>query len=77
MFSQSNCSWSMDQFFASAITHTLQKIKGVAPGLSIFEVSIEFWLSTPTFVLKGYDYVKHFVRVLVLSVINTRCPKNC
>ena len=25
--------------------------------------------------IKGYDYVKRFVRVLVLLVINTGCPK--
>ena len=28
------------------------------------------------FCTKGYDYVKRFVRVLVLLVINTGCPKN-
>ena len=27
------------------------------------------------FCTKGYDYVKRFVRVLVLVVINTGCPK--
>ena len=27
--------------------------------------------------IKGYDYVKRFVHVLVLLVINTGCPKNC
>ena len=27
------------------------------------------------FCIKGYDYVKRFVRVLVLIVINTGCPK--
>ena len=27
------------------------------------------------FCTKGYDYVKRFVRVLVLLVINTGCPK--
>ena len=42
----------------------------------IFEVVAGFWLSTPTFCIKGYDYVKHFVRVLVLLVINTGCLKN-
>ena len=26
---------------------------------------------------KAYDYVKPFVHILVLLVINTRCPKNC
>ena len=28
------------------------------------------------FCTKGRDYVKRFVRVLVLLVINTGCPKN-
>ena len=52
LFSQWNLSWSMGQFlnFGSAITHTLQKISGVAPGLFIFEVFTGLWLSTPTFV---------------------------
>ena len=40
-----------------------------------YEVFTELWLSTPTFCIKGCDYVKHFVRVLVLSVINTGCLK--
>ena len=44
--------WSMGQFYGSAITHTLQKIWGVAPGLFIFEVSTGSLLSTPTFVQK-------------------------
>ena len=35
-----------------SITHTLQKIWGVASGLFIFEVFIGLWLSTPTFVQK-------------------------
>ena len=65
----------MGQFFGSVITHTLQKIWGVAPGLFIFEVFTGLWLSTPTFCIKGYDYVKRFVRVLVLLMINTGCPK--
>ena len=39
----------------------------------LFEVFTGLWLSTPTFCIKGYDYVKHFVRVLVLIVINTGC----
>ena len=41
----------------------------------LFEVFTGLWLSTPTFCIKGYDYVKHFVRVLVLLVINTGCLK--
>ena len=62
--------------FGSAITHTLQNIRGVAPGLFIFEFFTGLWLSIPTFYIKGYDYDKRFVCVLVLSVINTGCPKN-
>ena len=65
----------MGQFFSSAITYTLQKMWGVAPGLFIFEVFTGLWLSTPTVCIKGYDYVKRFVRVLVLLVINTGCPQ--
>ena len=52
VFSQRNFSWSMGQLFGSAITHTLQKIWGVAPGLFIFEVFTGLWLSTHTFVQK-------------------------
>ena len=75
VFSQWNFSWSMGQFFGSAVTNILQKIRGVAPGLFIFEVFTGLWLSTPTFCIKGYDYVKRFVRVLGLLLINTGCPK--
>ena len=57
-------------------TH-LTKVWGVASGLIIFEVFTGLWLSTPTFCIKGYDYVKHFVHVLVLLLINTGCPKSC
>ena len=52
MFCEWNFSWSMGQLFGSAITHTLQKIRGVAPGLFIFEVFTGLWLSTSTFVQK-------------------------
>ena len=41
----------------------------------LFEVFTGLWLSTPTFCIKDYDYVKRFVRVLVLLVINTGCLK--
>ena len=37
----------------------------------LFEVFTGLLLSTPTFCIKSYDYAKHFVRVLVLLVINT------
>ena len=43
----------------------------------LFNVFTGLWLSTPTFCIKSYDYVKRFVRVLVLLVINTGSPKNC
>ena len=39
----------------------------------LFEVFIRLWLSASTFCIKGYDYVEHFVRVLVLLVINAGC----
>ena len=45
------------------------------PLACLFEVFTGLWLSTPTFCIKDYDYVKHFVRVLVLLVINTGCLK--
>ena len=45
------------------------------PLVCLFEVFTGLWLSTPTFCIKGCDYVKHFVRVLVLFVINTGCLK--
>ena len=45
------------------------------PLACLFEVFTGSWLSTSTFCIKSYDYVKHFVRVLVLLVINTGCLK--
>ena len=50
VLSEWNFSWSMGPIFGSAITHVLQKIRGVAPGLFIFDVFTGLWLSTPTFV---------------------------
>ena len=62
----------MGQFFGSTVTHTytLQKSEEL-PLVSLFEVFTGLWLSTPTFCIKSYDYVKNFVCVLVLLVINT------
>ena len=45
------------------------------PLACLFEVFTELWLSTPTFCKYDYDYVKRFVPVFVLLVINTGCPK--
>ena len=73
-FFQWNFSWSMGQFFGSAVAHTLQKSEEL-PLACLFKGFTELWLSTPIFCIKGYDYVKHFVRVLVLLVINTGCLK--
>ena len=74
MFSQWKFASSVGQFFSSAVTYTSQKSEEL-PLACIFEVSTGLWLSTPTFCIKDYDYVKRFVRVLVLSVINTGCLK--
>ena len=52
MFSQWNFSWSMGQFFGSAIYHTYLTKNLRIPGLFIFEVFTGLWLSTPTFVQK-------------------------
>ena len=41
----------------------------------LFEVFTGLWLSTPTFFIKSYDYVKNFVCVLVFLMINTGCLK--
>ena len=79
MFFQLNFSWYVDQFFSSAVPNSLQKSEEL-PLACLCEVFTGLWLSTPTFCIKGSDYVKHFVRVLVLLVINTGClkkfPKN-
>ena len=61
----------MGQFFGSTVTHTLQKNLRSCPWLVLFDVFTGLWLSTPTFRIKRYDHVKHFVRVLVLLMINT------
>ena len=51
--------------------HTyLTKKSEELPLACLFEVFTGLWLSTPTFCIKSYDYVKHFVHVLVLLVIN-------
>ena len=50
--------------FGSTVTHTSQKYEEL-PLACLFEVFTGLWLSTPTFCIKSYDYVKHFVRVLV------------
>ena len=57
-------SWPWGQFFGSTVTLAC-----------LFEVFTGLWLSTSTFCIKSYDYVKHFVRVLVLLVKNTGCLK--
>ena len=59
--------------FGSAVT-SLQKSEEL-PLACLFEVFTGLWLSTPTFCIKDYGYVKRFVRVLVLLVINTGCLK--
>ena len=65
----------MGQFFGSTVTHTLQKKSEELPLACLFEVFTGLWLSTPTFCIKSYNYVKHFVRVLVLLVKNIGCLK--
>ena len=74
LFSQWNFPSSMGQFFGSVVTYTSQKSEEF-PMACLFEVFTGLWLSTPTFCIKGYDYVERFVRVLVLLVINTGCLK--
>ena len=60
--------------FGSAVTYTLQKPEELSLAC-LFEVFTGLWLSKPTFCIKDYNYVKLFVRVLVLLVINTVCLK--
>ena len=74
VFSQRNFASSIGKFFGSAVTYTLQKSEEL-PLACLFEVFTVLWLSTPTFCIKDYDYVKRFVRVSVLLVINTGCHK--
>ena len=57
------------------LSHIPHKKSEELPLACLFDVLTGLWLSTPTFSIKGYDYVKHFVRVLVLLVINTGCLK--
>ena len=64
----------MGQFFGSTVTIPYKKSEEL-PLACLFEVFTGLWLSTPTFCIKRYDYVKHSVRVLVLLVINTGCLK--
>ena len=48
------------------LSHIPYKKSEELPLACLFEVLTGLWLSTPTFCKKGNDYVKHFVRVLVL-----------
>ena len=57
VFSQRNFASSLGQFFGSAVTYTLQKSEEL-PLTCLFEVFTGLWLSTPTFSIKDYDYVK-------------------
>ena len=61
-------------FWFCCHTYLTKNLKS-CPWLGLFEVFTGLWLSAPTFCIKGYDYVKHFVPVLVLLVINTGCLK--
>ena len=61
--------------FLVLLSQILYKKPEELPLVCLFEVFTGLWLSIPTFCIKGYDYVKRFVRVLVLSVINTGCLK--
>ena len=65
----------MTQFFGSTVTHTLQNKSEELSLACLFDVFTGLWLSTPTFCIKSYDCVKHFVCVLVLLVINTEYLK--
>ena len=58
-------------------THIPYKTSEELPLGCLFDVVTGLWLSIPTSCINGYDYVKGFVRVLVLLVINTGSPKNC
>ena len=69
-FFQWNFSWSMGHFLV-LLSNIPYKKSEELPLACLFEIFIGLWLSIPTFCIKGYDYVKHFVCVLVLSVINT------
>ena len=69
MFSQWDFASSIGQFFYSAVTYSLQKSEEL-PLACLFEVFTRLWLSTPTFCIKDSDYVKRFVRSLVLLVMN-------
>ena len=52
-------------FWSYCHTHLTGKSEEL-PLACLFEVFTGLWLSTPTFCIKSYDYVKHFARVLVL-----------
>ena len=64
----------MGQFLGSAVTIPYKKSEKLSLAC-LFEVFTGLWLSTPL-CIKGNDYVKNFVRVLVLLVINTKFLKN-
>ena len=57
--------------FLVLLSHIPYKKSEALPLACLFEVFTGLWLSTPTFCIKSYDYVKSFVCVLVLLVIDT------
>ena len=59
--------------FLVLLSHIPYKKSEELPLACLFEVFTGLWLSSPTFCIEGYDYFKHFVRVLVLLVIDTGC----
>ena len=74
VFSRWNLSWSMGQFFGSAITHALKKSDELPLACLYWKFSLGYGYPS-YFCTKGYDYVKPFVFVLILLVINTEFPK--
>ena len=59
--------------FFVLLSHIPYKKSEELPLACLFEVFTGLWLSSPTCWTGGYDYVKQFVHVLVLLVINTGC----
>ena len=72
VFFQWNFHWSMGHFLV-LLSHIPYKKSKELSLACLFEVFTGLRLSTPTFCIKGYHYVKDFVHVLVLLVINTGC----
>ena len=62
----------MSQFLV-LLSHIPYKKSEELPLACLFEVSTGLWLSTPTFCIKGYDYVETFCPCIDFIGVSKNC----